>query len=75
MLLDAAYKVPAGSGVGKLGDAPQKETPRPAPQTTQQAPETKKSALEKIEGWAGWAIAAAVALLVIVIAAFSLLRH
>lgn len=75
MLLDAAYKVPAGSGVGKLGDAPQKETPRPAPQTTQQSPEAKKSALEKIEGWVGWAIAAAVALLVIVIAAFSLLRH
>ncbi len=83
MLLDEAYKVKPGEGVGTLSDAAAPtsntstatKTKEPAPTTSPSASAHKKSALEGIEGRAGWAVAAIVALLVIVSAAFSLLRR
>lgn len=83
MLLDEAYKVKPGEGVGTLSDAAAPtsntstatKTKEPAPTTSPSASAHKKSALEGIEGWAGWAVAAIVALLVIVSAVFSLLRR
>ena len=86
MLLDEASDVRAGDGVGHLDDfAAGKEepaesaVPSPAP-TTPAAPASAEAAAESSsfegsQGWIGWMVAGLVALLVVVVATFSLLRR
>lgn len=74
-LLHEAYKVSPGDGVGQLlADAasPTSLTPTPAPDSRAQS---ASSSLAGVQGWLGWVIAGAVALLAICVGAFSLLRR
>ncbi|MGV3161577.1 D-alanyl-D-alanine carboxypeptidase family protein [Corynebacterium sp. 32222D000AT] len=84
MLLHAAYEVPAGSGIGSLDEekadekekdsAAQDATPTPAP-PADAGTHQRASWIEKSDGWLGIAAVAAVAVIVIAAAAFSLLRR
>ena len=74
-LLYEAYKVSPGDGVGQLlsdADSPASPAPTPAPDTQEQS---ANSSLAGVQGWLGWVIAGAVALLAICVGAFSLLRR
>ena len=74
-LLYEAYKVSPGDGVGQLladADSPASPAPTPAPDTQAQS---ANSSLAGVQGWLGWVIAGAVALLAICVGAFSLLRR
>lgn len=85
MLLDESYTVTPGHGVGQLEDfsaqAAEETTvvPTPAPPTPTKTPETTQprssSSFEDSQGWIGWMVAGLVALLVVVVATFSLLRR
>ena len=73
----------AGEGVGQLEEFSAQaaeettEVPTPAPPTPAEAPETAqtRSSFEDSQGWIGWVVAGLVALLVIAVATFSLLRR
>lgn len=74
-LLHEAYKVSPGDGVGQLladADSPASPAPTPAPDSRAQS---ASSSLAGVQGWLGWVIAGAVALLAICVGAFSLLRR
>lgn len=85
MLLDESSTVTPGHGVGQLEDfsaqAAEETTvvPTPTPPTPTEAPETTQprssSSFEDSQGWIGWMVAGLVALLVVVVATFSLLRR
>lgn len=85
MLLDESSTVTPGHGVGQLEDfsaQAAEETavvPTPTPPTPTEAPETTQprssSSFEDSQGWIGWMVAGLVALLVVVVATFSLLRR
>lgn len=85
MLLDESYTVTPGHGVGQLEDfsaqAAEETTvvPTPTPPTSTEAPATTQprssSSFEDSQGWIGWMVAGLVALLVVVVATFSLLRR
>lgn len=86
MLLDESSTVTPGHGVGQLEDfsaqAAEETTvvPTPTPPTPTEAPETttqprSSSSFEDSQGWIGWMVAGLVALLVVVVATFSLLRR
>ena len=85
MLLDESSTVTPGHGVGQLEDfsaqAAEETTvvPTPTPPTPTEAPETSQprssSSFEDSQGWIGWMVAGLVALLVVVVATFSLLRR
>lgn len=85
MLLDESSIVTPGHGVGQLEDfsaqAAEETTvvPTPTPPTPTEAPETTQprssSSFEDSQGWIGWMVAGLVALLVVVVATFSLLRR
>ena len=78
-LLHEAYKVHPGDGVGQLladahsdADSPASPAATPAPDTQAQS---ANPSLDGVQGWLGWVIAGAVALLAICVGAFSLLRR
>ena len=78
-LLHEAYKVHPGDGVGQLladahsdADSPASPTATPAPDAQAQS---ANSSLDGVQGWLGWVIAGAVALLAMCVGAFSLLRR
>ncbi|MCG7229180.1 D-alanyl-D-alanine carboxypeptidase family protein [Corynebacterium minutissimum] len=85
MLLDESSTVTPGHGVGQLEDfsaqAAEETTvvPTPTPPTPTKTPETTQprssSSFEDSQGWIGWMVAGLVALLVVVVATFSLLRR
>ena len=85
MLLDESSTVTPGHGVGQLEDfsaqAAEETTvvPTPTPPTPTEAPEATQprssSSFEDSQGWIGWMVAGLVALLVVVVATFSLLRR
>lgn len=85
MLLDESSTVTPGHGVGQLEDfsaqAAEETTvvPTPTPPTPTEAPATTQprssSSFEDSQGWIGWMVAGLVALLVVVVATFSLLRR
>ncbi|MDK8762482.1 serine hydrolase [Corynebacterium sp. MSK218] len=85
MLLDESSTVTPGHGVGQLEDfsaqAAEETTvvPTPTPPTSTEAPATTQprssSSFEDSQGWIGWMVAGLVALLVVVVATFSLLRR
>ncbi|KHO29974.1 D-alanyl-D-alanine carboxypeptidase family protein [Corynebacterium minutissimum] len=85
MLLDESSTVTPGHGVGQLEDfsaqaaeettvvlTPTPPTPTKTPETTQPR---SSSSFEDSQGWIGWMVAGLVALLVVVVATFSLLRR
>lgn len=89
MLLDEASDVPPGEGVGQLDDfaawqreEPQAQEPSSTPTTTP-APASASatsnaaaaSSFGDSQGWIGWLVAGLVALLVVAVATFSLLRR
>ena len=84
MLLREASDVDPGDGVGELADFSAQSdsvTPTsaaPAPSTAPNAaaaPADASSSLDSVQSWAGWLITALVALLVVAVATFSLLRR
>lgn len=83
MLLDESSDVAPGEGVGQLEEFSAQaaeettEVPTPAPPTPAEASETEqpRSSFEDSQGWIGWMVAGLVALLVIAVATFSLLRR
>lgn len=86
MLLDVASDVQPGDGVGQLDDfaagrhePSESQEPSTAPTTpsstaTAEAPAATSSFTDS-QGWIGWLVAGLVALLVVAVATFSLLRR
>ena len=86
MLLDEASDVRSGDGVGQLDDfaagrqePSESQEPSEAP-AAPAAPATSEAAAQSSsfgdsQGWIGWLVAGLVALLVVAVATFSLLRR